>query len=106
MDQTTPNDEVTRQRLMSDVSAVLADAEALLRQAANATGDQAIELRRKAQAAISSALSRLGDVEERMVGQAKRAASATDNWVHDHPWGAVGIGTAIGVLIGLMISRR
>ena len=106
MDQITPNDQVTKERLMSDVSAVLSDADALLRQAAHATGDQATELRRKAQSAISSAMSRLGEVQTRVRGQAKRAASATDHWVHDHPWYAIGIGAAIGVLIGLTINRR
>jgi ElaB/YqjD/DUF883 family membrane-anchored ribosome-binding protein len=110
MDQITRNDTVTKERLMTDVSAVLSDADALLRQAAQATGDQAVELRRKAQSAISSAMSRLGDVEKRVVGQAKRAATATDHWVQDHPWSSVGaataVGVAVGVLIGLAINRR
>lgn len=97
---------VTKERLMADVNVVLADAEDLLRQAAAASGEQAAELRRKAQTAIAGAKHRLADAEHKVVEQAKTAAKATDGWVHDHPWTAVGIAAGIGVLVGLVINRR
>jgi ElaB/YqjD/DUF883 family membrane-anchored ribosome-binding protein len=90
---------------MADANTVLADAEGLLRQAAQASGEHAADLRRKAQSAISSAKRRLVDAEER-VSIRQRAARATDGWVHDHPWTAVGIAAGIGMLIGLVINRR
>jgi ElaB/YqjD/DUF883 family membrane-anchored ribosome-binding protein len=31
---------------------------------------------------------------------------ATDDWVHMHPWGAVGLGAGVGFLIGLLVARR
>jgi len=52
-------DQVTKERLMTDVNAVLVDAEELLRQAAQSSGEQAADLRRRAQSAISSAKTRL-----------------------------------------------
>lgn len=97
---------VTKERLMADVNAVLVDAEELLRQAAHASGEQAAELRRRAQSAISNAKARLGDAEARVVEQARSAAKATDGWVHDHPWTAVGVAAGIGFLAGLVINRR
>jgi ElaB/YqjD/DUF883 family membrane-anchored ribosome-binding protein len=97
---------VTKERLMADVNTVLVDAEDLLRQAAAASGEQAAELRRKAQTAIASAKHRLVDAEHKVVEQAKTAARATDGWVHDHPWTAVGVAAGIGVLVGLVINRR
>ena len=36
----------------------------------------------------------------------KQAARATDDFVHDKPWTAVGIGAAVGMIIGLLIARR
>jgi ElaB/YqjD/DUF883 family membrane-anchored ribosome-binding protein len=99
-------ENATKEKLMTDVNTVLADAEELLRQATQATGEQAAELRRRAQSAISKAKIKLSDAEQRAVEQAKTAAKATDNWVHDHPWSAVGIAGTIGVLLGLMINRR
>ncbi len=99
-------ENVTKQKLMTDVNAVLADAEELLHQATKASGEQAAELRRRAQSAISNAKARLGDAEHRVVEQAKTAAKVTDTWVHDHPWSAVGIAAGIGLLLGLVINRR
>ena len=99
-------DQVTKQRLMTDVNAVLVDGVELLRQAAQSSGEQAADLRRRAQSAIASAKTRLVEVEHRVVDQAKHAAKATDTWVHDHPWTAIGIAAGIGVLLGLVVNRR
>jgi ElaB/YqjD/DUF883 family membrane-anchored ribosome-binding protein len=41
-----------------------------------------------------------------MTDRAKAAAQATDDYVHDHPWKAVGFAAAIGVILGMLISRR
>lgn len=99
-------EQVTKSKLMADVNVVLADAEELLRQAAQASGEQAAELRRRAQAAIVSAKSRLGDAEQLVADRARSAAEATDGWVHDHPWTAVGVAAGLGFLAGLVLNRR
>ncbi len=99
-------EQVTKERLMTDVNAVLADAEELLRQAAQASGEHATDLRKRAQAAIASAKTRLTEAEHRVMDQARHAAKATDTWVHEHPWTAVGVAAGIGVLLGLVINRR
>ena len=99
-------EQVTKERLMTDVNTVLDDAEDLLQQAAQASGDKAADLRRRAQSAIASAKARLVDAEHKVVDQARHAAKATDTWVHEHPWTAVGIAAGIGMLLGLVIIRR
>jgi ElaB/YqjD/DUF883 family membrane-anchored ribosome-binding protein len=96
----------TKARVMADVNAVLGDAEDLLRQAAQASGEQASELRRRAQALIASAKTRVVDMEHKVVDTTRQAAKATDHWVHDNPWKAIGVAAGIGVLIGLLINRR
>jgi ElaB/YqjD/DUF883 family membrane-anchored ribosome-binding protein len=97
---------VTKERLMADVNTVLVDAEELLKQAAQASGEQAADLRRRAQSAITNAKHRLIEAEHKVVDQAKVAARATDSWVHEHPWTAVGIAAGAGLLIGLVLNRR
>ena len=84
--------EINREKLMSDIKTVLADAEDLLKQAASTTGERATELREKA-------VSRLKQAKE-------KAARATDDYVHEHPWQSIGIAAGVGVLIGLLINRR
>ncbi len=56
--------------------------------------------------AISSAKTRLVEVEHKVVDHAKYAAKATDSWVHEHPWTAIGIAAGVGVLLGLVVNRR
>ena len=46
------------------------------------------------------------DLEDSIAPQGKAAARATDDYVHEHPWGAVGIAAAVGLVIGMLISRR
>ena len=99
-------EQSTKEKLMADVNAVLADAEELLRQAATESGEKAADLRRRAQAAIGSAKTRLVDVEHKVAAQARSAARATDGWVHEHPWTAVGLAAGIGILVGLALNRR
>ena len=36
----------------------------------------------------------------------KDTARATDDYVHDHPWQAIGIAAAVGVVVGLLMNRR
>ena len=36
----------------------------------------------------------------------KAAARATDDWVHENPWGSIGIAAGVGFLVGLLVSRR
>ena len=38
--------------------------------------------------------------------KAKQAARATDAYVHDNPWQAIGVGAALGLAIGVLIARR
>jgi ElaB/YqjD/DUF883 family membrane-anchored ribosome-binding protein len=47
----------------------------------------------------------LEDAEAVMVESTKAAARATDEYVHDHPWRAVGIAAGVGLVVGMLISR-
>jgi ElaB/YqjD/DUF883 family membrane-anchored ribosome-binding protein len=41
-----------------------------------------------------------------MVDRTREAARATDEFVHDRPWTAVGVAAGVGLIIGLLIGRR
>lgn len=43
-------------------------------------------------------------LEEDLLERTKQAAKATDEYVQDNPWKAVGAGAVIGVLFGLLLS--
>ena len=76
---------------MSDIKTVLADAEDLLKQAASSTGDRAAELREKAMSRLKQAKEKATDVQVVVVEKGKKAARATDDYVHEHPWTPISI---------------
>jgi ElaB/YqjD/DUF883 family membrane-anchored ribosome-binding protein len=92
--------------LVADAKVVLDDVESLLKQAAAASGQQAHDLRERAAEALHRAKLRLQEAQVAVSENTKAAARATDDWVHAHPWGAIGISAGVGFLIGLLVSRR
>jgi ElaB/YqjD/DUF883 family membrane-anchored ribosome-binding protein len=95
-----------REQLADDLRAVIQDAEELLKATAGAAGEKVSAARARAEESLRSARSRLAGAGEDVIGQAKDAAKAADDYVREHPWGAVGIAAAAGLLVGLLIARR
>ena len=48
----------------------------------------------------------LGDIEDAVKAKTKQAARAADDYVHEHPWRAIGSALGFGLLVGLLIGRR
>lgn len=95
-----------KDKLMADLRLVISDAEELLRLGAEQTGASAVEWRAKVQERITQARHKLADVQDNAVERAKAAGHAADDYVHDHPWKAVGAAAGIGLIVGLLIGRR
>ena len=100
------NTENPRERLVDDLSNVLGEAEEMLKRAATETGDKARDLRSQVETKLLRAKLRLQEIEGEAVDRAKAAARATDDYVHDHPWHAIGVAAAIGLAVGLLLNRR
>ncbi|MDQ2916531.1 MAG: DUF883 family protein [Casimicrobiaceae bacterium] len=96
---------LSRESLLDDFSAMLTEAEELLRRAGNETGERAKDLRAQVEAKLLAAKLRLQELEGETLDRAKVAARATDDFVHDNPWGAIGVAAAAGFLVGLLINR-
>jgi ElaB/YqjD/DUF883 family membrane-anchored ribosome-binding protein len=96
----------SKEKLVSDMKLVIADAEEILRATANQAGEKVGELRVRIQERLRDAKIRLQDAEAALVDKTKAAARATDDFVHEHPWQAVGVAAAIGLALGVLIGRR
>ncbi len=96
----------SREQLTADFKAVVADAEALLRATANQGGEELAALRTKAEESLRVAKTRLADGQAALLANTKRAAKATDDYVHDNPWTALGLAAGVGLLLGLLTGRR
>jgi ElaB/YqjD/DUF883 family membrane-anchored ribosome-binding protein len=100
------NDLVTKDKLVNDLKVVISDAEELLRATAGQAGEKISVARLRIEESLADAKRRLGDVGLAAGEQARVAARATDQFVHENPWQAVGIGAALGVILGMLISRK
>ena len=96
----------TRGKLMEDLKTVVNDAEALLKATADQTGEKIAVVRAKAEESLKKAKARIAEEGEVVLEKAKTAGKATDEFVHEHAWTAVGIGALAGFFLGLLISRR
>jgi ElaB/YqjD/DUF883 family membrane-anchored ribosome-binding protein len=102
----TKDAAVTKEKLAEDLRIVISDAEELLRITAGQAGEKFAATRQKMQDSLQRARAELTEVEEVLVDQGKKAARVADEYVHSNPWQSVGIAAGIGVIIGLLISRR
>src|SRR5262245_37436013 len=98
--------DTTREKLVDEFSAVLSEAEDMLKRAANETGERARDLRTQVEAKLLAAKLQLQELQGLAADRAKEAARVTDDFVHDHPWQVIGIAAAVGFIAGLLMNRR
>jgi ElaB/YqjD/DUF883 family membrane-anchored ribosome-binding protein len=102
----TDNTEQSRTKLVDEFSTVLSEAEDMLKRAANETGEKAKDLRSQVEAKLLSAKLRMQELQGQALDRAKEASRATDDYVHAHPWQAIGAAAAVGFVVGLLMNRR
>jgi ElaB/YqjD/DUF883 family membrane-anchored ribosome-binding protein len=99
-------DDFTADKLMGDLHTVVRDAEALLKATASQTGEKIQEVRSRAEESVRQAKERLASVESDALKRAQVLADEAEEYIRDNPWQVVGVAAGIGLVIGLLISRR
>jgi ElaB/YqjD/DUF883 family membrane-anchored ribosome-binding protein len=97
---------ISAEQLMTDLTNVVRDAENLLRATASQTGEKVQEVRAKTEESLRHAKARLAGVEQEALERARALAGDADEYVRGNPWQAIGIAAGIGLVLGLLISRR
>lgn len=105
-DASFTDSQSSRDKIKGDLKNILSDMDDYLRATANQTGEKIGAIRERLQEQMQRAKVRLADTTEAVVDKTKEAAKATDEYVHDNPWRAVGIAAGIGLIIGMLIGRR
>lgn len=106
MTDVTQNLKDDQIRLNRDIRAVVDDAEALLRHAVRDAGEGYDDARSRLERSLKSARTGLEGIERTILDNARKATKATDEYVHEHPWQSLGVGAGLGLLLGMLISRR
>jgi ElaB/YqjD/DUF883 family membrane-anchored ribosome-binding protein len=69
---------------------------------ADVAGDKVGEARKRLAAALESGKELYGRVRDKTVEKAR----VVDETVHEHPYQAMGIALGVGILIGVLVTRR
>jgi ElaB/YqjD/DUF883 family membrane-anchored ribosome-binding protein len=99
-------ERISADQLIDDLTAVIRDAENLLRATAAQTGDKVEEMRARAEASVRMAKERLSGLEDEALKHARVLAGEAEEYVRGNPWQAVGIAAGVGLVLGLLMSRR
>ncbi len=94
------------EKLVADLKVLLADCEELLKATAAQGGEKFADVRARLQQSMAEIRPRLARAEAAIEGRARAAAKTTDDYVHERPWTAAGIAAAVGLVIGILASRR
>jgi ElaB/YqjD/DUF883 family membrane-anchored ribosome-binding protein len=94
------------ERLVTDVKVLVKDTEELVLATATQAGEKIADIRDRAQEAITNLKPQLAKLESAVAEKAKTTATATDAYIHENPWTALGVSAGIGLVIGLLIGRR
>ena len=81
----SPTENISKQKLMDDLSAVVNDAEELLKATATQTGERITAVRARAEESLRSAKGWLAEAQVALADKAKEAAKETDAYVHKNP---------------------
>ena len=84
----------------------LADIEELVKATTSLTGEDLARAKARLAERIAAAKASVEKIGGDIAEGTRRAAQATDGFVHERPWQAVGIGAGLGVLVGFLIARR
>lgn len=98
--------DITKEQLIHDFKTVVADAEALLKATAGQGGDAVTAVRARVEESLATAKAKMADAQAALLVKTRAAAKATDEYVHVHPWQAIGIAASVGVVVGVLIGRR
>jgi ElaB/YqjD/DUF883 family membrane-anchored ribosome-binding protein len=95
-----------KHRLSEELRNVVHDTEEMLKHKVQDAGEGYKTAREKLERTVKQARRELEGVEQAVIDRTKKAAKATDHYVHDHPWQSIGVGAGIGLLIGMLIGRK
>lgn len=101
-EQGAMENDVTIGKLVQDFKVVVHDAESLCKATASDLGDKAREARARLTTSLESAKVNFRKLEDR----AAQGARATDQVIRSHPYESLGVAFGVGLLVGLIATRR
>ncbi|TKU40065.1 YqjD family protein [Citrobacter sp. wls714] len=92
--------------LRAELKSLADTLEEVLGSSGDKSKEEMSKIRSKAEHALRESRHRLSETSDVIAKQTREAAAKADNYVRENPWTGVGIGAAVGVVLGVLLSRR
>lgn len=89
-----------------ELHSFVADIEDLVKATTSLTGEDLARAKAKLGERIAAAKQSVEEIGGVIVDRARHTVKVTDGYVHKQPWQAIGIGAALGLLVGFVLARR
>jgi len=87
-----------------DIQNVVSDAQELLKTVQSEGESKIADVKAKVATQVDTAKQKLGEIQQTVQDGAKLAMNETDAYVRSNPWTSIGIGMAIGAVIGYLAA--
>ena len=98
------NVHAARTQLAEDFNKLVGDTEALLRAMASVPGEKTAALRESLETNLRTYKERVRELQGAAYEKTTAAARATDEYVHENAWMAIGVAAAVGFIAGLLVA--
>lgn len=92
--------------IRTDMNTLVRDAQDLFRAATALSGEKAEELRSRGIRLLDTAVEKAQDAQATALQSGKELAASTDDYVRKNPWRAISVAAAVGLLVGVVVSRK
>lgn len=94
--------EQSTEKLLRDLREVVRDGEELLKAGAENLSERGAAAREK----LAAALEMARETQRRLQERAMEGVKVTDRAIREHPYQAIGVAFGVGLLIGVLATRR
>lgn len=98
--------EGRKNQLVKDLKDVVGDADELLNELANSTAEEFAATRSRIEERLGKVRASLEDARVAAFRKLGAAADATQEYVHENPWKAIGLPVVAGLIVAFLLSRR
>ena len=85
---------------------LVTDVEDLIKKVADVDDEEVAEIRAKVEQTLAKAKTSATQGLAAIRGQTDEVTEATDEYVRENPWAAIGIAAAVGIVLGFIAGRR
>lgn len=89
-------------RIVTDLKRIVRNSEELLQTTKDLVDSKAQEIRKRLTEALEAAKRTCGQLEDKAV----EGARTTDKTIRDHPYQSIGVAFGVGLLLGVLVTRK